>query len=262
MVLCEHGLPATHVDPYLMVVLCANQVNRRRVVYPVDELVTVEEAKRYDYSVDLFCRVPDCLNAPGPDGLCTQHARLNVADLPPLLTWIDPDTASRVPIDAPFAAATTQFTGFVSHFSLHLTDGRPPKALWPSFKPGGVGLISARPGMAALVTGTHTGFIPFTVTIANRDPGADLHGYEDVVESDFYIRVPELMILAGNLDQSPLPPAPAGPGAYRVRYHGNDMDAAAANTATDERYLVQVWPTRPSPPVVVKETSSFAAQWR
>jgi hypothetical protein len=103
------------------------------------------EAKRYDYSVDLFCRVPDCLNAPGQHGLCTEHTAQDTATLPTPLTWIDPDTAARVAADAPPAAETVSITVFVTHNHLHISDGKPPRTLWPSMQRGGVGLIRPRP---------------------------------------------------------------------------------------------------------------------
>lgn len=48
-----------------------------------------------------------------------------------------------------------------------------------------VGIICVRPGSAFLTTGLHTGVVGFTVAVADRDPGADLDTYEDVVEISY-----------------------------------------------------------------------------
>lgn len=261
MVVCEHGRPPTYVDPYRLLLICAEEMTRRRIVGDIDDLVPVEEAKRYDYSTDLFCRAPGCLNAPGPDGVCGEHARPDPPDLPPLLEWIEPDTAARVPADAHFATQSCEVNVFATYNQVHLTDSKPP-LLGPDMRRGGVGLIRSRPGFAILMIGTHTGHIPFTITVANRDPGADVDGYEDIVETDFLVRTPDLLLVGGGIVQYPLPSVPVGPGMYRMRYHGREMDAAFAGAALGERYLIQLWPTHPAPPTVVKATSAYAAQRR
>ncbi|MFC7646327.1 hypothetical protein ACFQX6_41385 [Streptosporangium lutulentum] len=48
-----------------------------------------------------------------------------------------------------------------------------------------VGIIRVEKGIAFLVTGLHTGTVSFTVAVADQDPGADLEGYEDIVEISF-----------------------------------------------------------------------------
>ena len=236
-------------------------MTRRRIVGDVDDLVPVEEAKRYDYSAALFCRVPGCLNEPGPAGICGEHAALDPADMPPLLEWIDPEAAAQVAVDATSAAQVCEVNVFATNNQVHLTDGEPP-LVGPDMRRGGVGLIRARPGLAVLMTGTHTGRLPFTVTVANRDPGADVDGYEDIVETDFLVRTPDLTIAGGGTERHSLPAAPVSPGVYRLRYHGRDMDAGFEGRAVSERYLVQLWPTRPAPPAVVKATSTYAARRR
>src|SRR5690242_353866 len=45
-----------------------------------------------------------------------------------------------------------------------------------------------------------------------------------------------------------LPALPAGPGTYRLRYHGRNVDAGRAADTADEpvdEYLLQIWPAPP-----------------
>ncbi|MEV0201100.1 hypothetical protein [Nonomuraea sp. NPDC050691] len=52
----------------------------------------------------------------------------------------------------------------------------------------------------------------------------------------------------------PLPPLPAGPGTYRIRYHVKGMDMEGTLDAVDDHYL-QIWPAPLEDPVTVKATS-------
>ncbi|WP_327581238.1 hypothetical protein OHA25_35330 [Nonomuraea sp. NBC_00507] len=65
-----------------------------------------------------------------------------------------------------------------------------------------------------------------------------------------------------------LPKLSSGPGWYRLRYHGVNMDEGnkvnmlAREEAVVDRYLLQIWPQPESPPRVVKSTSHQLAYWR
>ena len=152
----------------------------------------------------------------------------------------------------------------VSYAQVYLRDGN-PFPVEPVIQPGGVGLISSRPGCAVLLTGLHTGHVGFTVAVATEDPGPDL-SYEDIVETDFVARTGELMLDEwGGSGRHPLPRLPAGPGNLRLRYHGRGLDAAHAGgvvMAEDpvvDTYLLQIWPAPPAPPAILKVTSQSAA---
>ncbi|MEU5724983.1 hypothetical protein ABZ783_24585 [Micromonospora sp. NPDC047738] len=85
------------------------------------------------------------------------------------------------------------------------------------------GLIATSPGEVFLVAGRHTGTVGFTVRVNDDDPGADLDGFEDVVEVPFETSRAELKLIqrAGEKSHA-LPRLPAGPGSYRMRYHCRD----------------------------------------
>ncbi|WP_062345305.1 hypothetical protein [Herbidospora yilanensis] len=120
-----------------------------------------------------------------------------------------------------------------------------------------VAYVEVRSGIADIWISTQWGRIPFTVTVADRDPGADLDGYDDVVEIGYSSASGRVVMAGWALDWSDddarhLPPLPAGPGDYRLRYHVRGIDAERC--AVDDHYL-QIWPSPPSAPVVRKATS-------
>jgi hypothetical protein len=53
-----------------------------------------------------------------------------------------------------------------------------------------------------------------------------------------------------------------------LRYHGRNLDAAHAGgvvTAADplvDSYLLQIWPSIPAAPAILKVTSQYAASWQ
>lgn len=90
------------------------------------------------------------------------------------------------------------------------------------------------------------------MVVSPHDPGADLDGYDDVVEIPFrtgmgYVRVQEL----GDTPHE-LPPLHAGYGGYRLRYHVRGADSG------DATYLLQIWPESRRRPVSVKSTSQWS----
>jgi hypothetical protein len=129
------------------------------------------------------------------------------------------------------------------------------------------GLLAVAAGEAILTTGLHSGVVRFAVAVEDGDPGAELDGYEDVVEVSFEACYADLNLIEGAGERShPLPPLPAGAGWYRMRYHCRGMDEGVeANTNFDagrviDEYLLQIWPAPDAPPAVLKVTSRLACQ--
>ncbi|WP_157522049.1 hypothetical protein [Herbidospora cretacea] len=126
------------------------------------------------------------------------------------------------------------------------------------------GDVEVRDGVADLVISVQWGDdIPFTVTLADEDPGADLDDYEDVMEIDYFSPSGRVLVEGFTYDWDVekvvnLPPLPAGPGNYRLRYHvrGSDWEACG-----DDDHHLQIWPSEPAGPVVVQAVSqSFQCQ--
>ena len=128
-----------------------------------------------------------------------------------------------------------------------------------------VGIICVQPGSAFLTTGLHTGAVGFTVAVADRDPGADLDTYEDVVEISYDSPTGIVWLEEwGGEGSHTLPPLAGGPGWYRLRYHARGMDAAQQADTSEEpidEYLLQIWPEPHKEPAVVKLTSDTAQYW-
>ena len=125
---------------------------------------------------------------------------------------------------------------------------------------GGVGLVGVEPGGAICCTALHSGIVGVTVVVAETDPGPDLDGYEDIVEIDFQALSASIAIEEWEADNvTELGELPAGPGNYRLRYHAVGMDEAPVTYSPDlitARYLIQLWPTEPSGPTVVRKVSA------
>ncbi|MFF3440600.1 hypothetical protein [Streptosporangium sp. NPDC002721] len=124
------------------------------------------------------------------------------------------------------------------------------------------GIIKTVEGHATLRIAPQWGPADFTVTIADRDPGADLAGYEDIVEVSFGSFSGLLEMTGFTFDEhvmSPLPPLPAGPGVYRVRYHVKGMDGEGTQDAVDDHYL-QIWPMPLEEPVVLKTATDITPE--
>ncbi|MFD1938787.1 hypothetical protein ACFSKW_45740 [Nonomuraea mangrovi] len=121
-----------------------------------------------------------------------------------------------------------------------------------------VGFIEVEKGWVALHITHQCGPADFTVTIADRDPGADLAIYEDIVEIGYVSMSGEVEMSRFTFDEAvmcPLPPLQAGPGTYRIRYHVKGMDGEGTrDDGIDDHYL-QIWPAPLEDPVVVKATS-------
>ncbi|GAB2842285.1 hypothetical protein GCM10027074_05940 [Streptomyces deserti] len=121
----------------------------------------------------------------------------------------------------------------------------------------------AVPGGLFLLTGMHTGSVPFTVELHGTEPPLDADGWEDIVEVSFRPESDEIELVEWDGGRYPLPLSET---SYRVRYHCRGMDEAhnavrdAGGPVLDE-YLLRFWPSPPAPDRVVKETSQAAAYW-
>ncbi|MFI6458498.1 hypothetical protein ACIBF6_44000 [Streptosporangium amethystogenes] len=128
-----------------------------------------------------------------------------------------------------------------------------------------VGIIRVEKGNAFLITGLHTGTVSFTVAVADQDPGADLEGYEDIVEISFESPSGCVSLYeSGGGGVHGIPPLSAGSGTYRFRYHARGMDAARETSFPDtviDHYLLQIWPASHRDPVILKSTSSYFQDW-
>ncbi|SNT53595.1 hypothetical protein SAMN05216276_105661 [Streptosporangium subroseum] len=124
-----------------------------------------------------------------------------------------------------------------------------------------VGIIRVEKGSALLTVGPQWATVKFTVAVADRDPGADLDGYEDIVEISYESPSGRLSLEEwGGGRAHTLPPLPAGPGTYRLRYHVRGMDEEVAIEIGDH-YFLQIWPEPPRDPTVLKSTSSTFQYW-
>lgn len=118
-------------------------------------------------------------------------------------------------------------------------------------------IIEAKTSCVTLHITHQWGSAEFTVTVADRDPGADREGYEDIVEVAYVSGSGRLVLAGFSFDEHvmhPLPALPAGPAAYRVRYHVKGMDMEGTEESPDDHYL-QIWPAPIADPVVVKATT-------
>ncbi|HST49723.1 hypothetical protein [Jatrophihabitans sp.] len=122
---------------------------------------------------------------------------------------------------------------------------------------------AAYPGRLAVVTGLHTGRVPFSVCIAESAP--ELAGdWEDVVEVSF--TASERGYGLATFDTWTPLELPATT-TYRARYCAFGMDAARAqDTRLDgdpvtDRYLLALWPAPPAAETIVRQGSKLAAYW-
>ena len=122
------------------------------------------------------------------------------------------------------------------------------------------GLCGAgKPGLLFLVTGRHTGNVPFRVELHESEPPVP-EEWEDVVEASFRPASQDVALVewAGeewyplDLDLVDL----------RVRYCCHGMDEARGDAESpNERYLLQFWPAPSAPDAIVRQTSETAAYW-
>ncbi|MDR7275298.1 hypothetical protein [Catenuloplanes atrovinosus] len=158
-----------------------------------------------------------------------------------------------------FDAEISVHYGFVM-----LSDGDDPPDLIESRAGQRNGLCGAAiPGGLAMVTGLHTGRVPFVVRWHDEEPpvGAE---WEDVVEVPFRPASPELVLSAfEDFFDVRVPSA----GSLRTRYcavgmdAANDRDTILDDEPTIDRYLLSLWPAEPAPDAVLRQSSAVAAYW-
>ncbi|MGP3977139.1 hypothetical protein ACTWQF_24620 [Streptomyces sp. 8N114] len=108
-------------------------------------------------------------------------------------------------------------------------DEGPEAGLHECFMGQQAGLCGAAvPGHLFLLTGLHTGSVPFTVELHETEPSSDVGGWEDVVETSFRTAsdATQLIEWGGGAWDLGLPS-----GTYRVRYHCRGMDEATTGYA-------------------------------
>ena len=122
---------------------------------------------------------------------------------------------------------------------------------------------AAVPGQLSLVTGLHTGDVPFAVGWHDTEPAIG-DEWEDVVELSFRPRQADLVLQTfQDFSELRLPTV----RNLRVRYCVTGMDAGHQTDTTLEgepapdRYRLQLWPAEPAPEVIVRQTSATAAYW-
>jgi hypothetical protein len=124
------------------------------------------------------------------------------------------------------------------------------------------GIIDTVPSAAVLWTGLHQGQVNLTVVVSPADPGADLHGYEDVVELTYRSTTGHIMIKELGGGTHPLAPLPNGYGDHRLRYHIRGADTAHRTETSDDpigHHLLQIWRAPRTRPTIVKATSQWAS---
>lgn len=140
----------------------------------------------------------------------------------------------------------------------------PEAGLDESFAGQRAGLCGAAvPGHLFLVTGMHTGSVPLTVELHEREPSLDFDGWEDIVETPFRAASHDTALAewSGEVRDLGLPA-----GTYRVRYHCRGMDEADGPSREEDEpvvdeYLIQFWPAPLERDRIVKQTTESAAYW-
>ena len=126
---------------------------------------------------------------------------------------------------------------------------------------------AAVPGYLFLLTGLHTGNVPFTVELHEQEPPLEglWDAWEDIVEVSFRPASEETLLVEWAGENShPLDLAQAD---YRVRYCargmdlGHQEDTRLSQEAPVDEYLVQFWPCPGSTDRLVKQSSESAAYW-
>jgi hypothetical protein len=119
------------------------------------------------------------------------------------------------------------------------------------------------PGGLWLVTGLHTGSVPFEVQVHEAEPGVP--DRDDVVEVSLSVPAGPVVLLGWAGESSAVLDLP--PGTYRVRYAADGMDAGrAADVRSAEEppadsYLLQFWPAPHAADRVVRTGSETARYW-
>ncbi|WP_067823584.1 hypothetical protein [Actinomadura kijaniata] len=157
---------------------------------------------------------------------------------------------------------TLTFTLPIRAGQFHLLDsGREPADIIP-IPPdaAGNGLSHGVPGATVLWTASHQGPVRLTVVVSPDDPGAD-QTYQDIAELPHRATTGHTRLTALGDATYPLPPLPAGYGAYRLRYHVRGADAAPeVSDVPVDGYLLQIWPAPHRRPEIVRAGSRWATR--
>ena len=120
------------------------------------------------------------------------------------------------------------------------------------------------PDVLAMMTGTHSGDVPFVVEVLDAQPELGT-SWEDVVEASFTAPTVEYELAAFEEFYSLILPAE---GTYRARFHATGMDRArraeGVRTSADpdlDRYLLQLWPAPLKSDAILRQTSRSAQYW-
>jgi hypothetical protein len=116
---------------------------------------------------------------------------------------------------------------------------------------------AAEPGVLELITGTHTGDIPFRIELHTSEPPL-AEEWEEVVDVSFS---PTDDVGFAGLDSEDQYPLDLPRGSYRVRYCVRGMEEADTADEPTDAYLLQFWPAAPAPDRIVRRTSRRAAYW-
>lgn len=126
-------------------------------------------------------------------------------------------------------------------------------------------LGAAEPGALSMVTGLHTGRVPFRLELLDFEPDLS-QDWEEVVEASFTVPETAEMLLAA-FEESTQIDLPSFT-SYRARYCAAGMDAARQVDTSGQphagalyRYLLQLWPAPPRPDLLVRQTSEAARYW-
>ena len=116
---------------------------------------------------------------------------------------------------------------------------------------------AAEPGALAMITGLHTGSVPFTMTWHETEPPLT-DDWEEVAEVPFEAASHDVTLSAFEDGHQVRLPAT---GSLRARYCASGMEEATDQDAPVDRYLLQLWPAPPAPDTILRETSRSAAYW-
>jgi hypothetical protein len=161
-------------------------------------------------------------------------------------------------------ASPARGTVHAGHHAFWLADvGYPPQSPLSSRN----GLIAVQPGAAVIFTGIHTGVVAVSIEVRDvRPEQVDGTGWDDVVEVSLEAIGGRVLVVGPFADTGDVLPVltPAGPGHYRVRVHVRGRDTAVDGVAFEpfEEYLIIVWPDRPAPDTVHKQTDGYGASVR
>lgn len=152
----------------------------------------------------------------------------------------------------------------VHYHQFHITDEGGPAG--PDLPSGHSGLVQVQDGMAAVLTGIHTGYVDVTVTFHTEAPQPEDTGWEEIAEVSLHSVSAEITVrgLMADLDEELPVLSFNGPGDYRLRIHARGRDTAVdlAQNEITEWYLIQVWPAPAQEVSVLRLSDSYGASVR